>query len=198
MPLSLYAATIPQFAQILGTLAGLLDKAETFCAERALAPDEIIQARLVEDMLPFAYQVKSAVTHSTGAVEGGARIAETIHALTSRGIPVMGHIGLTPQMFNVMGGFKTQGRTEAEWPAIEADARAALAGLDPAEIDGFVGQDMRFEFGEHRVEFTAEGFMLSFSQPNFYFHATTAYDILRARGVPLGKRDFLGRMLIKN
>jgi 3-methyl-2-oxobutanoate hydroxymethyltransferase len=60
-------------------------------------------------------------------LEGGARIAETIRYLTERGIPVMGHIGLTPQMIQIFGGFKTQGRTEAEWPAIEADAKAVTA-----------------------------------------------------------------------
>ena len=51
---------------------------------------------------------------------------------------------------------------------------------------------MRFEFGERRLEFVAEEFLLSFSQPNFYFHATTAYDILRWKGLPIGKRDFAG------
>lgn len=57
-------------------------------------------------------------------LEGGVRMAETIHYLTQRGIPVMAHIGLTPQRIQIFGNFKTQGRTEAEWPAIEADARA--------------------------------------------------------------------------
>ena len=61
-----------------------------------------------------------------GAVklEGGARMAETIHYLSERGIPVMAHIGLTPQSFNIVGGFKTQGRTKDQWPALEDDARA--------------------------------------------------------------------------
>ena len=57
-------------------------------------------------------------------LEGGARMAETIHYLTQRGIPVMGHVSMTPQMVQVMGGFRTQGRAEADWPAIEADAKA--------------------------------------------------------------------------
>ena len=60
-------------------------------------------------------------------------------------------------------------------------------------MTGFLGRDMRFEAGERRLDFTAENFLLSFSQPNFYFHATTAYDILRNQGLPLGKRDFLGK-----
>jgi 3-methyl-2-oxobutanoate hydroxymethyltransferase len=70
-------------------------------------------------------------------MEGGSRIADTIQYLTQRGIPVMGHIGLTPQMIQVMGGFKTQGRTEAEWPAIEADAKAvAEAGAFAVVLEG--------------------------------------------------------------
>jgi 3-methyl-2-oxobutanoate hydroxymethyltransferase len=70
-------------------------------------------------------------------MEGGSRIAETVHYLTQRGIPVMGHIGLTPQMIQIMGGFKTQGRTEAEWPAIEADAKAiAEAGAFAIVLEG--------------------------------------------------------------
>lgn len=57
-----------------------------------------------------------------------------------------------------------------------------------------MGRDMRFEFGDNHIEFFAEDFLLSLSQPNFYFHATTAYDILRMKGVELGKRDFNGRV----
>jgi len=77
-------------------------------------------------------------THCTAVkLEGGARIAETIRYLTERGIPVMGHIGLTPQMIQIFGGFKTQGRTEAEWPAIEADAKAvAAAGAFAVVLEG--------------------------------------------------------------
>jgi 3-methyl-2-oxobutanoate hydroxymethyltransferase len=70
-------------------------------------------------------------------LEGGARVAESIRYLTERGIPVMGHIGLTPQMIQIFGGFKTQGRTEAEWPAIEADAKAvAAAGAFAVVLEG--------------------------------------------------------------
>jgi len=67
---SLYAATVPTYRQILGAVSGLLAKAESFCAEKNLAPEEIIQARLAGDMLPFAYQVKSTSVHSLGAIEG--------------------------------------------------------------------------------------------------------------------------------
>ena len=61
----------------------------------------------------------------------------------------------------------------------------------------FIGRDMRFAFGDRHLDYTAENFLLSFSQPNFYFHAATTYDILRWKGVPLGKRDFVGKSRIK-
>lgn len=81
-----------------------------------------------EESPQIAFRNAVRVMQETGAqavkLEGGTRLAETVHYLTQRGIPVAGHIGLTPQMIQVMGGFKTQGRTEAEWPALEADAKA--------------------------------------------------------------------------
>src|SRR5580658_3714372 len=70
MAFSLYAATIPSYRQILEAVSGLIDKAETFCADKGIAPSALIQARLAQDMLPFAYQVKSTVVHSLGAIEG--------------------------------------------------------------------------------------------------------------------------------
>ena len=73
MAFSLYAATIPSYQQILGAVSGLLDAAEAFCAEKGIAPADIIKARLAEDMLPFAYQVKSTAVHSLGAIEGVRR-----------------------------------------------------------------------------------------------------------------------------
>jgi len=69
MPFSLYAATVPSYRQILEVVAGLLGKAQVFCAEKGIAPHEIIQARLADDMLPFAYQMKSTAVHSLGAIE---------------------------------------------------------------------------------------------------------------------------------
>jgi 3-methyl-2-oxobutanoate hydroxymethyltransferase len=94
-----------------------------------------------EESPQVAFRNAARVIQETGCtavkLEGGARIAETIRYLTRRGIPVMGHIGLTPQMIQVLGGFKTQGRTEAEWPAIEADAQAvADAGAFALVLEG--------------------------------------------------------------
>jgi uncharacterized protein len=173
MSLSLYAATVPGYRQILECVTGQLTKAEAFCAEKGLAPSELIQARLAADMFPFAHQVKSTVAHSIGAVHG-----------VRKGV-------FSPDL-------SPPPETFAALKTLVAEALTALAALDAAEVNAFVGRDMRFEFGERRMDFTAENFLLSFSQPNFYFHATTAYDILRWKGVPVGKRDFLGKVRIKS
>ena len=80
---------------------------------------------------------------------------------------------------------------------VVTEAREALQKVKPEEVDAVQGKDLTFQLPTMKIPFTAENFLLSFSLPNFYFHATTAYDILRTNGVPLGKRDFLGRMRIK-
>ena len=94
-----------------------------------------------EESPQVAFRNAARIIQETGAtavkLEGGTRMAETIQYLTDRGIPVMGHIGLTPQSVNVMGGFKTVGRTETDWPAILADAKAvADAGAFAVVLEG--------------------------------------------------------------
>ncbi|MEM9622424.1 MAG: DUF1993 family protein, partial [Pseudomonadota bacterium] len=71
-----------------------------------------------------------------------------------------------------------------------------LASLSESEVDGLADKSLVFKLGEREMPFTNENFLLSFSLPNFYFHATTAYDILRMLGTPLGKMDFLGRLRV--
>jgi 3-methyl-2-oxobutanoate hydroxymethyltransferase len=94
-----------------------------------------------EESAAAAFRNAARLIQETGCtavkLEGGERLASTIRYLVERGIPVMGHIGLTPQRIQVLGGFKTQGRTPAEWPAIEADARAvAEAGAFAVVLEG--------------------------------------------------------------
>jgi uncharacterized protein len=168
MAFSLYAATVPSYRQILDAGSGLLSAAEGFCAEKGIAPGDILQARLAEDMHTFAYQVKSTAVHSIGAIEG-----------VRRGV-------FSPDVTPPPESF-------AALKARIAESIDALAAIEAAEVDAFVGRDMRFVFGDRHLDFTAENFLLSFSQPNFYFHAATTYDILRWKGVPIGKRDFLGK-----
>ena len=172
MAFSLYAATVPSYRQILEAVSGLLSKAEVFCTDKGIAAHDIIQARLAQDMLPFAYQVKSTAVHSLGAIEG-----------VRRGV-------FSPDMTPPPDNF-------AALKARITETLAALAAIEAAEVDAFVGRDMSFAFGDRHIDFTAEDFLLSFSQPNFYFHATTSYGILRWKGVPLGKRDFTGKLRAK-
>lgn len=172
MAISLYEATVPSYRQMLTALEAVLGKAEAFCAERGIAPEGLIQKRLAEDMFPFAYQVKSTAVHSIGAIEG-------VRAGT-----------FSPDMSPPPDSF-------AGLRDKVAGAQEALAAIDPAEMDGFEGKPMLFTIGDRlRLDFTAESFLLSFSQPNFYFHTTTAYAILRGEGVNVGKRDYLGPMRI--
>jgi hypothetical protein len=169
MPLSLHAATIPNKLQILGAGLGWLDKAESCGIDEA----ELVGARLIDDMLPFAYQVKSMAVHSQGAIEG-----------VSAGVfrPKMGE----PLPSSI-----------AELRALLTGAITFLRGVSEDEMEGFIGQDMRFEIGDKRLPFTAEDFLLTFSQTNFYFHAVTAYGVLRAKGVAVGKLDYLGALRLK-
>ncbi len=168
MALSLYAVTVPAFQQMLGALDRILDKAQTHCAATVQSHDAIIDARLIGDMQPFAYQVKSVVVHSMGAIEG---VKAGIFRPDMR---------TPPDSFD---GLKARLR----------EGLAYLAAVTPEAVDALQGGDMRFGFGEAHIDFLAEDFLLSFSLPKFYFHMTTAYDILRTQGVPLGKRDYMGR-----
>lgn len=172
MPISLHTAFIPSAQQMLGAADHLIDKAEAWCAETGCAHGEAIGARLHETMLPFTYQVKSVAVHSAGAIEG------------VRAGVFSPDLSPPPQDF-------------ASLRAAIATARESLDAVTEVEMEGFLGQPMRFEMGDFRLPFTAENFLLSFSQPNFYFHAATAYDILRMKGVALSKRDFMGKLRIQ-
>ena len=172
MTLSLYDATIPSYRQIIGSVSALVDKAAAHCAEQGEPDSALVEARLIKTMAPFGYQVKAVAEHARGAIEG---VRAGVYSPSLEPWPT----------------------TFAGLKAKLADAEAFLAGLDRAEVEGFIGQDMRFEFRDRNVPYTAENFLLSFAQPNFYFHATTAYDILRAQGLAIGKGDFIGMPRIK-
>jgi hypothetical protein len=149
-----------------------MDKGLAHCRNSNINPSDIVEARLHDDMLPFRFQICSVAHHSIGAIEG-----------------VKGGVFLPPG--------QSPPHDYAALQKLVADTRDALQALTQAEINELEGSDVIFQLGERKIPFTAEGFLMSFSLPNFYFHATTAYDILRANGVPLGKRDFLGQLRIK-
>jgi len=172
MAISLYDASVTSFLQVLGGVSGFLERGLSHCQDNGIDPQEIVDTRLFPDMAPFAFQVYSVAHHSRGAMEA-----------VKVGV-------FSPSM-------PTTPLSYADLQKLVADAAVALKALDPAEVNGLEGGDMAFQFGERRMPFTAEGFLLSFSIPNLHFHATTAYDILRSKGVPLGKRDYMGPLRLK-
>lgn len=172
MPLSLHAAFVPGALQMLGTTHHLIDRAEEWCSEGGCDPEQIVYARIHDDMLPFAYQVKSVAVHTAGAIEAvGAGLFSP-------------HLQEPPYDFARL-------RTRLD------DAIGTLKGVSEADLETKIGAPMRFQMRDFTMDFTVEDFLLSFSQPNFYFHAATAYDILRMKGVSVGKRDFMGKLRIK-
>jgi uncharacterized protein len=172
MTLSLYNVSVRSYLQVLESMEGVLAKAAAHLPERGVSLDGMMDVRFFDDMLPFSFQINSVAHHSAGAIEGA-----------------------------MAGEFRPpHAAPPADFAAAQArlaDARMRLLAVKPAEVDALVGKDMVFRLGERTMPFVVEDFILSFSKPNFYFHAATAYDLLRNKGAPLGKRDFLGKMLLK-
>ncbi|GMM92534.1 DUF1993 family protein [Qipengyuania sp. MTN3-11] len=171
MPLSLHAAYVPSALQMLGTARHLVDRAEKWCGENGAGESDLVGCRIIADMLPFSYQVKSVAEHTQGSIEG------------LRAGVYSPDLAPPPDSFDAL-------RTKLD------GAVQAMEALTEEEMEDFIGRPMRFQFKDTRIGFTAEDFLLTFSQPNFYFHCATAYNILRMKGVPVGKRDFMGRMRI--
>jgi hypothetical protein len=172
MAFSLYDATVANYLQILGAVGGLLEKSLTHFHDNGIDPADVVETRLAPDMMPFRFQIVSVAHHSRGAM-----------AAAKNGVFV-----------------PPSGRPDLDFAALQSlvtDARSELSGLTPDAVNALVGRDVTFRLGERTLPFTAEGFLMSFSLPNFFFHATTAYDILRHKGAPLGKRDFMGRLRLK-
>lgn len=171
MATSLYDLTVTNYLQELEALGPILAKGRAYCGEKDLSVDALLEKRLADDMLPLSFQLHMATKHSIDAISG---LREGKFA-PPRGLEDLDYAGFEKQV---------------------ADTTAALRALDPGEVESLAGKDIIFSIGDMEMPFTAENFVMSFSLPNFYFHTTTAYAILRAEGVPLGKRDYLGRMRI--
>ena len=169
MTISLYDLSVPTFLQTTRAVGSLLDRAVRHCAEIGTDPDDFVEARLFEDMAPFHFQIEAASHHAVWGLEAAKTGVFAPPAL----------VGPVPF---------------ADLRAMIAQAEAALKALTPDEVNGWSGKNLDFRIGPRRLAFTPETFFLSFSLPNFHFHAVTAYDILRTRGVPLGKRDYEGRL----
>jgi hypothetical protein len=168
MPISFYDLTVGTYVQIVEAATNVLRKGADHFAADGTDPAEIVETRLIADMANFHFQVTSLTHHSLGAV----------NAFKSG--------DFRPPSYPACGYPELQAMTEKTLEELKAQSRD--------EIDALADGKVVFKIGGREIPFTAANFALSFSLPNFYFHATTAYDILRSKGVPLGKRDFLGAM----
>ncbi|RXZ36304.1 DUF1993 domain-containing protein [Oxalobacteraceae bacterium CAVE-383] len=172
MTISFYDVSVASYLQTLEAVGGYLDKAQAHCEQHGYDPEQIVETRIFLDMRPFRYQIQAVAHHSLGAIEG-----------IKTG--VFQPPGARPQ--HDFAGLK----------ALIADTRAEVAKVTREEIDGRVGAEVMFQVKDSQRRFTAEDFVLSFSLPNFHFHAATGYNILRSVGIPVGKRDFMGTLRLK-
>ena len=169
MSISFHDASVGAYQQVLSSVAAILDKGAAFASESDTNLDEIVATRLRDDMMPFHFQIVSVCHHSWGALQG------------------MRDGRFSPPSFELDKDY--QGLQ-----ALVGEAQAGVASFSESEAADLAEESMVFAIGDREMPFTNQNFLLSFSLPNFYFHATTTYDILRMLGVPLGKMDFLGKM----
>jgi len=168
VPLSMYQASVPSFVQLLTALSGILDKAEAHAAARKIDPAVLLGARLFPDMFPLSRQVQLASDFAKGAT---ARLA---------GIEVP--------------SYEDSERTVAELKARIAKTIAFVKTVKPEQIDGSETRDIEIKIAGKPVTLKGQAYLTGFALPNFYFHLTTAYAILRHNGLDLGKRDFVGQV----
>jgi len=165
MSLSMYQASIPVFQKFLGNLDHVLDKGAADAASRKIDPSVFLQGRLAPDMLNLIKQVQIACDHAKGAA---ARLSGTDN----------------PK-------FEDNETTIAELKARIKKTRDYLAGFKPAQFDGSEDRTVTYQAGPRELNFKGSEYLLYFAIPNFYFHYTTAYAILRHLGVALGKGDYV-------
>ena len=168
MPISLHTAFVPRARQTLVALRGLVDKGEAHVRQHGLTDAELIDAKLADDMWALPWHVRACWMH-TGYTFDQLKDGE-----------------FTPDFTDL----------PADWEAMRAMIDAAIARVDTVtedEAEDLSDKTIAFVLGGQRLmELKGQDFLLSFNQPNYYFHATTFYDILRMKGVALTKRDFMG------
>jgi hypothetical protein len=169
MATAFYDLSVPTFLQTVRAVGGFLDRAVIHCGETGTDPDDFVDARLFDDTTPFHFQIEAAWHHAVWGLEAAKTGVFAPPAL----------VGPVPF---------------ADLQAMICKAETALEAFTPDEVNGWAGKALDLQIGPRKLAFTSETLILSFSLPNFHFHAVTAYDILRSRGVPLGKRDYEGRL----
>jgi uncharacterized protein len=167
MSVSMYSVSIPVFMQHLNGLSGVLDKAAAWAAARKVSEADLLNMRLSPDMFPLVRQVRAATDHAANAA-GRLSGKELLK-------------------------FANDETTIAALKERIAKTIEYLKGVKQGEVDGTEGKEIKITFPNGNVrEFTGQSLLLGNALPNFYFHATTAYDIIRQCGVEVGKRDFMG------
>jgi hypothetical protein len=165
--MSFYDATVPAFLQILGSLTGLLGKAEAHCQTKNIQPEVLLGARLYPDMLPFSKQIQLACDF---AAKGCARLTHS-------------EVPSTPDTEKTFDELRQRLAKTIDY----------VKSFKPAQFDGADSKDVTFPAGpSNSTTLKGQQFASGFAFPNFYFHAATAHGILRHNGVEIGKRDFLG------
>ena len=166
MSISMYQASVPRFVNILGNLSNILDKAQAHVDAKKLDPVTLTTYRLFPDMLPMKSQVQIACDTAKGVV---ARLAGVE-------IPV----------------FEDDEKTLSDLKARIAKTIAFIQTMTPGQIDGTEDKEIVIKRGDKETRYRGMQFLLGHALPNFYFHVTTAYNILRHNGIEIGKRDYLG------
>ena len=169
MNLSFYDCSVASFLQTLGGVKNAMERGVSCASESGLDLEALVNFSLHEDMLPFSFQVISVWHHSLGAMKG-------LSAGLFEPPPKLGDLSYVELM------------------GLVDEAIDFCSGLDASVVNELGGRPMLFKMGKMELPFTTKSFLLSFSLPNFYFHATTTYSILRHHGVPLGKLDYLGNL----
>ncbi|AUB77556.1 hypothetical protein B195_008450 [Pseudomonas sp. Lz4W] len=167
MTISLYAASIPVFKQMLNALSGVLTKAEAHATAKNIDPSVFLQARLAPDMFPLVRQVQIAVDFAKGV---SGRLAEI-----------------------ELPKYDDSEVTFADLQALISKVLTFVDGIKPEQIDGKEGIEIITRQGTPKEKrFTGQAYLLTYGLPQFFFHVTTAYAILRHNGVEVGKRDYMG------
>ena len=166
MTISMYQASVPRFVNILGNLSNILDKAQAHADAKKLDAAALTSYRLYPDMLPMSAQVQIACDGAKGAV---ARLA---------GVEIP--------------AYEDKEKTLADLKARIAKTVAFIQTVTPVQIDGSEDKEIVIKRGDKETRYKGMQFLLGHALPNFYFHVTTAYNILRHNGIEIGKRDYLG------
>jgi len=162
----MYQASVPRFVNILGNLSNILDKAQAYADSKKLEPSTLTAYRLYPDMLPMTTQIQIACDAAKGVV---ARLAGVE-------IPV----------------YEDNEKTLSDLKERIAKTVAFIQTVKPGQIDGTEDKEIVIKRGDKETHYKGMQFLLGHAVPNFYFHVTTAYNILRHNGVEIGKRDYLG------